>query len=72
MAATGDDGRIEPGGGSAARVPVEVVSGVGEGREDEDLAVAGVDRVSRFALDKLLELAELGVVLGGHFAHLPQ
>ena len=68
MARPGDQGAVQakfvqrPGGNS----PIQVVGGVGEGREDENLAVVGVDRLTTLAADDLAEGVELGVSRRAH------
>ena len=53
-------------------VVVEVVRGVGEGREDQHLAIAGIDGRAELAGDLRFEVLELGVVLRGDLGHFFQ
>ena len=57
----GHDGAVHPmiPQNPVRDVLVEVVGGIGKGREDQDLAIAGIDRAGNLAADQLLEAAEL-------------
>ena len=48
---------------------VKVVRSIGEGGEEQDLAIAGIDRVANLAADVIDEVLELGVVLRRDFFH---
>ena len=48
---------------------VKIVRSIGEGGEEQDLAVAGIDRVSNLAADVIDEVLELGIVLRRDFFH---
>ena len=54
------------------QVVVEVVGGVGEGGEDQHLAVAGVDRRGELAGDLGFQVLQLGVVARGDLGHFGQ
>ncbi|MPM29594.1 hypothetical protein SDC9_76134 [bioreactor metagenome] len=69
--AAGDNRRLQSSCSEGGReVLVEVISGVREGGEHQNLAVAGVDRMLLFGVDDVLELAELQIVVGGDLVHL--
>jgi hypothetical protein len=43
---------------------VKVFGGIGKGREDTYLPIAGVDRLAALGTDKFFEMLELGVAPG--------
>ena len=55
-----------------SQIGIQIVSGVGEGGEDQHLLVAGVDRVSDLLQQERFEVLELGVVLGRDLVHRGQ
>ena len=50
--------------GPGGKLLVEVLGGVGEGGEDDDLAVAAIDGVAAFVLNHFAQAGELGVAGG--------
>jgi hypothetical protein len=50
----------------ARKLVIEILGGVGEGGEDEKLAVAGIERRAALALDDFAECLELGVARRAH------
>ena len=51
------------------QVGVEVLRRVREGGEDQNLAVAGIERVRDLAGDDVLQMLQLGVILRTHIVH---
>ena len=80
LAQAGERGLVAAGAGDQRRVDaevclrprgkllVEITGGVGEGGEDDHLAVAGVDRVAALVLDHLAQGRQLGVTGRIHLA----
>ena len=61
--ASGDNCRMDAQLGQRPRgkFGVDILGGIGKGSEDDDLAVAGIERVPDFLRDDFSELGELGV-----------
>ena len=69
VAGAGDEGGVQaetPSAPTAASCSIEILGGVGKGGEDDDLAVAGVERVAALVLDDFAQGVELGVARGAH------
>ena len=47
--------------GPARKLPVQILSCIGESGEDDELAVTGIERLMALALDHLAQGRELGV-----------
>ena len=68
VARAGDQGGVQAEFLQAPRgkLAVQVMGGVGEGREDQQLAVVGVDGLAALAADDLTEGVELGIPRRAH------
>ena len=63
VAGTGDEGGMQPETLLCPRgkLLIEILSRIGERGEDDDLAIARVERLTALALDDAAEIAELGI-----------
>jgi len=57
-----------PRGAPCRQLTVEIVGGVGEGREQQNLTIVAVDWRVNLPGDQLLQSGEFGIAVGGHGA----